>query len=409
MEIEEKRIFRWALMLALMLLLVLGCNKDDSPIAPKPDVIDKPDPVNRAPNDFLLLTPESDSTIVNRRPTFSWEQATDPDGGSVTYDLYLDTQDDPGTLLAKNLGTTSFKLTENLDFETQYYWKVVAKDAKGATSESSRPLIIKIPIKWLIHYDANNEGGPIEFDFDNGKLTKFDDYLTTYQGDPSRLERLRNSKNEVYEYKYTTSGKQLEVSVGDGHEGMQWTFEYDDSDRATIVTKVTIIDLGKGGISVVEDNAVFKYNDATSEHPAEIEISFEDEVTFRNTLQWEGDNIVEILSEVDYGLGSGFQFEALVKIAYDDNINPYSRIISEQFGFGSFNMLTNTPTGMESFDFGIIQWQSFNNITAYEVFDEQDNLSLGDTYYFDYVYGHDDYPISAMLGNRKRDWRYLDE
>ena len=56
--------------------------------------------------------------------------------GATTYDLYVDTTDDPTTLVAQDLTDTTFRL-DGLTEATNYNWKVVAKSPKcGSTSGS---------------------------------------------------------------------------------------------------------------------------------------------------------------------------------------------------------------------------------------------------------------------------------
>lgn len=110
----------------LFLLLLIGfsfasCSKDD------------PEPENQAPNSFAL---NEISNGVNLLPQLTWETATDPEGDDVSYQVYLDTNNPPRITIANDLGLSSFKLENELVPETTYYWKVVAKDSKGNTSES---------------------------------------------------------------------------------------------------------------------------------------------------------------------------------------------------------------------------------------------------------------------------------
>ncbi|WP_258367509.1 SUMF1/EgtB/PvdO family nonheme iron enzyme [Mesotoga sp. TolDC] len=65
--------------------------------------------------------------------SLSW-QCNDPDGDSITYDVYFGTGSNPSTKISSN--QTDNKLNKsNLSQGTTYYWKVVAKDSKGATTE----------------------------------------------------------------------------------------------------------------------------------------------------------------------------------------------------------------------------------------------------------------------------------
>ena len=91
---------------------------------------------NASPEVSTLNSPEKEETGVVLMPMLSWEPSTDPDGDTVTYDLYLDMNTDPSTKLAADLTDTSFEITAALTLNTLYYWKVVAKDGKGGESVS---------------------------------------------------------------------------------------------------------------------------------------------------------------------------------------------------------------------------------------------------------------------------------
>jgi len=75
--------------------------------------------------------PASGATGVSVTPTLRWDESTDPDETTITYDLYLGKTQSNLSLKASNLDTASYDLTESLDEGTRYYWKVVAKDGKG--------------------------------------------------------------------------------------------------------------------------------------------------------------------------------------------------------------------------------------------------------------------------------------
>jgi len=130
--------FKNILKILVLVFVIESCNKDDDPVPPQPVVTDKPDPdpVNQAPGSFSLLAVEDNDTVVNRTPTLSWEQATDPDGDMVKYDVYVDTNSDPQIKVASDLQTTSFTIGDTLDLVSDYYWKVLAKDGNGGETFS---------------------------------------------------------------------------------------------------------------------------------------------------------------------------------------------------------------------------------------------------------------------------------
>jgi len=93
--------------------------------------------INEAPNAFSLVRANNGATNIDLSPNLSWNSAIDPDGDTVSYDLYLDTNQNPTTLLAANITATSFQIQNRLSTVQQYYWKVVAKDGRGKTTQSN--------------------------------------------------------------------------------------------------------------------------------------------------------------------------------------------------------------------------------------------------------------------------------
>ncbi|WP_224485178.1 hypothetical protein [Robertkochia aurantiaca] len=64
----------------------------------------------------------------------AWK-GSDVDNTELRYDIYLDTNDQPSTLIAENLTIEDFEVTD-LTSGTTYFWKVVSKDAQNNTSNS---------------------------------------------------------------------------------------------------------------------------------------------------------------------------------------------------------------------------------------------------------------------------------
>lgn len=117
--------FKSIVLLLLTSIAFGGCSSDDSEIK------------NQAPNSFNLIAVADGATNVGLSPQLTWEAATDSDGEAVTYQVYLDTQNPPQTSIANNLGVNSFSVQNALLPETTYYWKVIAKDTNGNTTESN--------------------------------------------------------------------------------------------------------------------------------------------------------------------------------------------------------------------------------------------------------------------------------
>ncbi|MFS4493102.1 hypothetical protein [Maribacter sp. 2308TA10-17] len=132
-----------ALLKITVLLLVLStfynCSKDDNTPVPEPiaqpQPMPEPEPENQAPTQVSLVSPAPDTENIDVRPTFSWQAATDPDGDTITYEVYADTTAAPSTLIGTT-NATSFEMEERLNLLENYNWKIVANDGKGGESES---------------------------------------------------------------------------------------------------------------------------------------------------------------------------------------------------------------------------------------------------------------------------------
>lgn len=123
MKIKFTRYKRYAGLLLCSTLLLFSCSKEDGPI-------------NRSPNSFNLIELPKGATDIGLQPQLKWEAAIDPDGDQVTYQVYLDAQNSPQTSIVNNLDVNTFTIEDALQPETTYYWKVVAKDINGKTTES---------------------------------------------------------------------------------------------------------------------------------------------------------------------------------------------------------------------------------------------------------------------------------
>jgi hypothetical protein len=78
--------------------------------------------------------PQNNKTNVNRDANLAWGCGTSQCGKAVTYDVYFGTSADLGD--EQKVGSsqsTSFQLPR-LNAGTKYYWKIITKDANGATS-----------------------------------------------------------------------------------------------------------------------------------------------------------------------------------------------------------------------------------------------------------------------------------
>lgn len=88
--------------------------------------------VNHSPNLPTIVSPADAATSQSTSLTLRWS-CSDTDGDPLTYDVYLDQNNPPTTLIASNQTDTIIART-NMDTSATYYWRVVAKDNKGAST-----------------------------------------------------------------------------------------------------------------------------------------------------------------------------------------------------------------------------------------------------------------------------------
>lgn len=87
---------------------------------------------NHLPFAPTLVAPALNTEIDGTSTTLSWS-ASDADGDALTFDVYLDTNTEPTTLVSENQSATAFD-ANNLSASSTYYFKVVVKDGNGGVS-----------------------------------------------------------------------------------------------------------------------------------------------------------------------------------------------------------------------------------------------------------------------------------
>ncbi|MBD3344249.1 MAG: hypothetical protein GF401_04215 [Chitinivibrionales bacterium] len=121
-----RRKFVYAGLLGMLLLLVKCTQDDTGPIGYNPDASSQYIPVQ-------LVSPSNQDRQQDISLTLIWSEANE-DG--VTYNVYLDTHDNPDSVIATGLAQSDTTLAvTGLRYATQYYWKVVA-DFEEASAES---------------------------------------------------------------------------------------------------------------------------------------------------------------------------------------------------------------------------------------------------------------------------------
>jgi len=104
-------------------------------------------------------SPANNSTKQTIRPTLRWI-CTDPDGDGKDYELYFGTTTNPPKVLDKpDDGNSYYEMKKSLEYDTQYYWRVVATDRPehGEPASSTGPL-------WTFRTAKKGEPGTVEWE-----------------------------------------------------------------------------------------------------------------------------------------------------------------------------------------------------------------------------------------------------
>jgi hypothetical protein len=89
---------------------------------------------NQPPTTPSSPSPSDGATGVSTSPTLSWN-TSDPEGGSVSYDLYMGTSTSNMTLKKSGQGTSAG--LSGLPGGTKHYWKVIVYDNQSASTQST--------------------------------------------------------------------------------------------------------------------------------------------------------------------------------------------------------------------------------------------------------------------------------
>lgn len=142
----------------LLITAVGSCSKEDS------------NEEGGNPSSFNLLFVSNNAINISFTPTFTWEVSTDPNGASVTYEIYLQKADEvpsgslPTQLYESGLTTNTYTATEPLLASTQYIWYVQAKSSGGGSTNSSSvfsfitgAIINQAPNQFFLNLPLDNE------------------------------------------------------------------------------------------------------------------------------------------------------------------------------------------------------------------------------------------------------------
>lgn len=120
------------LFLAVIALVFNACGGGGGDNPPPPP----PPPENKAPNTPSLVYPKNNELCIDNAVPFSWNAATDPDGDAVTYTFQV-AEDQGFAQIVHTINSSNTTHTLSLEKGVAYYWRIQAKDSKGATSAYS--------------------------------------------------------------------------------------------------------------------------------------------------------------------------------------------------------------------------------------------------------------------------------
>lgn len=93
---------------------------------------------NTAPTAPVLISPAIGVDQVNLNPKLIWKSSIDAEDDAIVYDVYLDKSTNPTTKIAESVSDISYLIETVLDAESTYFWRVVARDAFDAETQSER-------------------------------------------------------------------------------------------------------------------------------------------------------------------------------------------------------------------------------------------------------------------------------
>ncbi len=154
------------------------------------------------PPSVSLISPPNSAVLSTTTVTFQWT-ASDPDGDSLTFSLYLGTSSNP-PLHASGIASQSY--TVQLSAGNIYYWRVVASDGKAATSS---------PV-WSFSISTGGETVPDSVDDTLEQLvSKYNPDFDWRTETPARNDVLQAVVNAVIQYFSTSDDTTKQEIVSD--------------------------------------------------------------------------------------------------------------------------------------------------------------------------------------------------
>ncbi|GAA4814941.1 fibronectin type III domain-containing protein [Litoribaculum gwangyangense] len=124
------------LYLVILLSVFLSCSGGgDGDPGSGPD----PEPVNTAPTVPVQIYPLSNTLCIDNNVVFQWNASADTEGNPITYKVEVSESSNFSTL-SHDLSSSSTSRVIILEKGKSYYWRLKARDSKGAESAYSSAL-----------------------------------------------------------------------------------------------------------------------------------------------------------------------------------------------------------------------------------------------------------------------------
>jgi len=305
--------------LLITIVFLVNCNDDDVTSQ------------NQPPESFNLISPEDNTDREVLSPTFSWEAATDPEGGQVVYDLYVWKSADPEKLLAGKITGTTFTPTEPLELFATYYWKVVAKDENGMERTTSVQQFLVKPPLYLTEIDKDGEIQEFSYNQD-GQITTIDTgpilhTVTVFYNPGGLISKLVGPLFGLYHYIHNEEGRLIEIS-GD-YETIK--IEYNSLDQ---ILGAVIEYTNSDNIYIVglryQEGATFPSVCAWDQIQDLGSDEYEVINSERTSFQWNSSgNLITLIREKNKYDGNGYMWNYTFTASYDNMQNPWYSVIKD--------------------------------------------------------------------------------
>lgn len=189
------------------------------------------------PNTFALSSPDNEVTLTDLTPSFQWQSTTDPDGGTITYELWYDYNPSFSNRTEETTSNNYFTPSSNLDDNSTVFWKVKAIDDEG-------DVIWCNEIDWSFNLNTQNNP-PSAFNLNEpqdeavvSELTPYFDWTNSIDNDPGDevtyllLLSLQQDFSSYEEYTSSVSEYSLNTYLAP-NTTYYWKVEAVDNDGAT--------------------------------------------------------------------------------------------------------------------------------------------------------------------------------